>query len=129
MIATLPRGAALDVQARSGDWLQVQAGARRGWLYGPFTDARPEAAPSAASATPTQGRGAFQVTVERLNVREGPGTDYARIGSLSRGTRVQVLARSKMWWKIRLGERSGWVHSGLLERVPPSDGITDRLRR
>ncbi|MBC7224895.1 MAG: SH3 domain-containing protein, partial [Anaerolineae bacterium] len=53
-----------------------------------------------------------QVAVETLNVRQGPGTSYARIGQVREGDRLQVIARSPAgeWYLVCcVGGDQGWV--------------------
>ena len=52
--------------------------------------------------------GIVKVTTS-LNVRQGPGIHYARIGGLSPNTRVQVLEQGAEWHKIRVGNLEGYV--------------------
>ncbi len=54
--------------------------------------------------------GAGVVTASRLNVRPGPSTARPPIGSLPRGTTVDLLERSGAWYRIRYGEFEGFVH-------------------
>lgn len=58
----------------------------------------------------------FDVTgvssASHLNVRSGPGTSHAVIGSLAPdATRIEVVAHSPdgRWGQINLGERNGWA--------------------
>ncbi|NLO82532.1 MAG: SpoIID/LytB domain-containing protein, partial [Clostridiales bacterium] len=50
-----------------------------------------------------------------LNVRQGPGTQYKRIGSLGPNTRVQILGREGEWYRIKAGSIQGYVHSDYVE--------------
>jgi N-acetylmuramoyl-L-alanine amidase len=71
-------------------------------------------------------------TIAALNIRSGPGTQYATLpGSpLPKGTPVAVLQRESSWWRVDvltevkgLMDLQGWVHHGFLERVdtaPPA---------
>ena len=43
------------------------------------------------------------VTCRTLNVRKGPGTSYAKAGTLSRGTAVQVVGMTGSWAKLSNG--------------------------
>ncbi len=58
------------------------------------------------------------VTARRLNVREGPGTDYDRLPGvepLARGTDVRVLEREDPWAFVSFGdEEHGWVSENYL---------------
>ena len=51
-----------------------------------------------------------------LNVREGPGTDYASIGSAQPGQRFLYLGAENGWNKIRYNEVEAYV-SGELSQV------------
>jgi uncharacterized repeat protein (TIGR01451 family) len=59
------------------------------------------------------------VTVDQLNVREGPGTSFALIGSFIAGDRLTVVSRSEdgAWWYICCLPNNipGWVSSQLVE--------------
>ena len=61
---------------------------------------------------------AATIAGERINLRNGPGTDYDAVGRISVGAPVQVIGRSHdgVWFQIR--ERAGkptyWVSSELL---------------
>lgn len=51
------------------------------------------------------------VAADTLNVREGPGTDYAIAGKLAQGDTVEVLGgyRSCSWLKVAAGPQIGWI--------------------
>jgi len=55
------------------------------------------------------------VNADTLNVRRGPSADTALVGTLKRGTRVEVLSRSGTWWKIKSGKIEGYVNSSYLK--------------
>ncbi len=50
-----------------------------------------------------------KVTVASLNVRTGPGSTYAKVGTLSGGTVVKVYAESGGWYKIIFGGCYRWI--------------------
>lgn len=53
--------------------------------------------------------------VSNANLREGPGTNHARIGGVATGDRVEAEARSGNWYRVRT--ESGlvaWVHRRLV---------------
>jgi uncharacterized protein YgiM (DUF1202 family) len=60
--------------------------------------------------------GRYVVNADSLNVRSGPSADTALVGSLPRGTAVQVLDSSGTWWRIRAGSITGYVNSSYLAR-------------
>lgn len=56
------------------------------------------------------------VTGSAVNLREGPGTSYARLEALPRGTRVEVLSRNVGGWaRLRLADgTTGFMASNYL---------------
>ena len=78
----------------------------------------PAAAPGGSPGAPSTQLTA-QVTVNNLNLREGPGTDFNTLGSLSSDTEVTVIARNEdgTWWYICClpgTETTGWASAQLL---------------
>ncbi|CEG28358.1 SH3 domain-containing protein [Bacillus sp. B-jedd] len=52
----------------------------------------------------------YTVTASNLNVRTGPGTNFARIGGLPRGSSVQVIQiQSNGWYKISYKGKTAYV--------------------
>jgi hypothetical protein len=58
-----------------------------------------------------------------LNVRQGPGTEYAIVTRLPHGTPVSVQERIGFWLRIAIPDRAaeGWVLSRYLSSTPPGD--------
>lgn len=52
-----------------------------------------------------------QVVYDTVLVRDEPGEGKV-IGRLVRGTRVELLFRKGGWYRIRIGDREGWVYRG-----------------
>lgn len=84
---------------------------------------QPGAAPNPAllALTPQPGGPALTAVVDvaTLNMRDGPGTDFAILGSLIAGTQVTVLSRNEdgSWWYVCClpgATTPGWVSSQLL---------------
>ncbi|MFZ7132529.1 MAG: N-acetylglucosaminidase [Eubacteriales bacterium] len=64
-----------------------------------------------------------------LNMREGPGTSYAQITTLSTGSGpFQIISEAKdvenkTWYRILTSTRAGWVHSDYVTKTEkPSEG-------
>ena len=113
VLTLLPSGSALDVlEAVDDSWYRVRAGQREGYVSSQYVrltggDAAPsdevtpsEPAPSApAEDTKTYGF----VNASTLNVRKGPGTDQAKVTSLSAGAQVEILEVLDGWYRIEKG--------------------------
>ena len=71
-------------------------------------------------------------TVALQNVRRGPGPNYAVIGSISRGQRVEILKRNETntWYYICCSSSGlpGWVFAGFLALDEPS-GVQPPMSR
>ena len=57
------------------------------------------------------------VNATSLNVRSGAGSNYKKIGSLTKGTKVSVISESKGWSKIKYNGKNGYVSSKYLKKV------------
>lgn len=71
---------------------------------------------TAKPTTPTQ---TGVVTSSSLNMRTGPGTNFAIIRTLTLGTEFTVIKKEGDWLQIRLKDgKEGWVHSGYVKLSP-----------
>ncbi len=66
--------------------------------------------------------GTAKVTANALNVREGAGTNYARIGGLTKGKEVQVYEENNGWLKIAYGTGYGWISKTYTDYKTPEPG-------
>ncbi len=77
----------------------------------------PTPAPTAPAATPTPAiTGPYTKIDATLNVRSGPGTDYAKVGSLPANAMVEITGRNSdsTWWQISFDGAPGglaWISS------------------
>jgi tetratricopeptide (TPR) repeat protein len=51
----------------------------------------------------------YQVLAD-VNVRQGPGNDYARVATLAEGSTAMVTGERLGWFEVRLETGSGWVY-------------------
>ena len=65
------------------------------------------------------------VNVNSLNVREGPGSEYARIGGLTKEKKVTVVDTQGEWSKIPYGTGYGWVQRNYLKEIEKPAKITN----
>lgn len=57
------------------------------------------------------------VTADVLNLRQEPTTSSPVLQKLSRGSRVQVVETVGAWYRVKAGDRSGFVHGDWLRIV------------
>ena len=48
-----------------------------------------------------------------MNVRDGPGTEYDRIGGATAGEEYTITGKSAdgAWWQIDFGGQTGWINA------------------
>ena len=62
----------------------------------------------------------YYYTTANLNMRKGAGTEYTRVATLSKGTKVEKLDSRKAstgvtWYKVKAGSKTGWVCASYLK--------------
>lgn len=72
--------------------------------------------PPATENVPSSGKPTAQVNAETLNVRQGPGTNYPTVGTLSQGDRVEIVGRNadSTWWAINFSSGTAWIFAALV---------------
>lgn len=130
-VSDLERGnAPKETQAAPGSG-QESAGPQPGAAGSAGTPGATGAQPGTAGTEPQAGRAEAgqvakpaqaTVTAEVLNVRERPDGAAARIGTLRKGTVVEVLDVRGDWAKVHYGHEdvglTGWVTQRFLKRQP-----------
>ena len=81
----------------------------------PTPTGTPTPAPTATSTSPT-------AAINRtMNVRAGPGTNYAVIGQAAAGSEYTISGKNPAggWWQIIYGGQYGWVYAPLVSATNP----------
>ena len=89
-IGSLKNGATVKVESIANGWAKLENG---GYVSAQYL----------AKVVDNGEAQTMYVTARTLNVRKGPGTSYAKVGTLSRGTAVQVVGFSGNWAKLSNG--------------------------
>lgn len=67
------------------------------------------------------------IATDNLNVRIGPGTDFARINQVNTGEKFPILNRENEWVEIKMDHANGWVSTEFITvDSSPSDEDTTR---
>jgi SH3-like domain-containing protein len=119
VLATLPGGEALEVLETQGIWYHVKrADASEGWVSGSFLSMNPpgsgggggDIAGPLVPKPPTVGTLAL-VNSPMLNLRSGPGLNFAVVGTARQGEPVAILGSEAQWRLVRTaGGLQGWVN-------------------
>ncbi|MGG0342608.1 SH3 domain-containing protein [Priestia megaterium] len=107
-IGSVKKGQKLSVVSKSGSWYKINYNGRTGYVSSDYVQASGTATPPAESTT-------YTVTASTLNVRSGAGTNYASIGSVTKGQKLSVVSKSGSWYKINYNGRTGYVSSDYVQ--------------
>ncbi|MGE1115281.1 SH3 domain-containing protein [Priestia megaterium] len=107
-IGSVTKGQKLSVVSKSGSWYKINYNGRTGYVSSDYVQASGTATPPAESTT-------YTVTASTLNVRSGAGTNYASIGSVTKGQKLSVVSKSGSWYKINYNGRTGYVSSDYVQ--------------
>lgn len=81
---------------------------------------------TAAPATPTPDSGPQVIAASAINVRAGPGTDYAVAGALQQNEIANITGKNNSgdWWEVTLANgQIGWVYSALVQTTGDTNAI------
>jgi len=105
------------------DWVHVTTEDNKtGWSHSNFLEIQ-EPPP-----LPSEGLDRYRVDATSLNLRQGPGTNYAVIGSLKKSEMVDGLAVSSDggWAQVRkFNGATGWASLKYMTKIPPPPSASD----
>jgi len=125
VVGSLKKGNKVTVSKVTNGWAYITYGKTKGYVSISYLKAiqssSPTTKPSNVSKTPSKPSTTTTnkvdqrvVTVDTLNVRKGPGTNYSVIGKLKRNNKVTVTKVSNGWAYIAYGNLKGYVSSAFL---------------
>ena len=100
-IGMLRKGDRIEVLETSGNWMRI----KDGWVYAAYV------AKDDGTTSYDNERTNVIVTVNGLNIRSGPGTNYKTVGTLWYGEKVIILENKGEWLRIN----SGWVKASYIK--------------
>ena len=112
-ITVISKGSSIEVLSTSGNWVNAKYNGKTGYIYKDYVS-------NSTSNSETTQTTKYVNTTAGLNVRTGPSTSYAKIGTLSYGQSVNVLSTSNGWSKINYSGSTGYVSSQYLQSTKPS---------
>jgi len=123
----LPSGKQVEiVDTATNGWYGIQLDSVKGYVSASYIKLLEEAAPvvtaevSAVSASAAQSESTYvKVTADALNVRTGPGTDYAVADELAQGKVVKVLGTQDGWYQIG----SGYIDAAYTEAATYEEAL------
>ncbi|MEW9078443.1 SH3 domain-containing protein [Terrisporobacter glycolicus] len=107
-VGSLKKSAKVNIVAKtSNNWYKIKLNNGYGYVssqYITITNNKPESSETLYSANGTANN--------NVNVRKGPNTTYAKVGSLKKNSKVTIVAKSSNnWYKIKFNSGYGYVSS------------------
>lgn len=121
VIDQAPYGTVLSVLEEREDWCKVIYHDQVGWMKREFLVDPSKIDPSLLETREEKPSEIKVVTVESLNVRSGPGTDFPKIGDLKGGTFVNVIKDEGNWSLIDYQGTEAWVFNEYLSDTNPNE--------
>jgi hypothetical protein len=60
-----------------------------------------------------------KIEVSAVRMRSGPGSRYAPITTIARGTKIKVIGKTSGWYKVRVNGKDGYVYGGFIDYKTP----------
>ncbi|MEG0856344.1 MAG: SH3 domain-containing protein [Terrisporobacter sp.] len=119
-VGKLSKGTKVSVSSTSKGWSKITSGSIKGYVSNDYLSSKKPSTSNDNNSSSTSTTTKYVNTSSGLNVRKGAGTNYAKVGNLSKGTKVSVSSTSKGWSKITSGNIKGYVSSEYLSSKKPS---------
>ena len=105
VVAAFPVGQKVTVHSWGNTWSYITVANKTGYMMTKFLDTKkPEpVVPPAGTSMVYSSNGL------KVNLREGPSTDYEIIGRYQPGTTVKVLQQDTVWDLVRIGNKTGYM--------------------
>ena len=122
-MGTLSKGAKVEVITKlPNGWYKIKYKGTYGYVLGKYVKLN----------TPQQDEKVIATgkTTAQLNVRKGSSTKYAKIGSLSKGAKVEIVSKlSNGWYKIKYNGTYGYVSGAYvkLDSEQPKPGEDEKI--
>jgi uncharacterized protein YraI len=119
VITTIPKGITINVVAREGYWLKVESthGGQPGYVDEQFTE--PVGTPQAAEPKrkSVSVAGPYR-TLNDVDLRQGPGTNYPVVAKIPSHMRVNVVRAEGDWLRVesKRGAKPGYLEKRSVER-------------
>lgn len=87
----------------------------------------PVTSPTADPDVSPQNKAAI-ITADVLNVRAGAGGSFNKIGVVRYGDKLPILAHSNGWYKVSIGDLTGWISGDYLNVVDNTSSNTPLVK-
>ncbi|WP_040227722.1 N-acetylmuramoyl-L-alanine amidase [Bhargavaea cecembensis] len=122
VIGQLKNGEVIDVYGAKNGWHLVIFNGLPAYIQSAYTE-KVEAPPAPKPPAAPGGNLVGKVTVNSLNVRQGPSDSTASLGKLNKGAQVTVKKLNGWWAQIDYNGKTAYVHKSFLKLKNTSGSI------
>lgn len=121
IIGSLSKGEVVTKLGTSGNWTKIDYKGRTGYVNTPYVKAY---SGSGNDSVVIIDDGTTVYVNAAVNVRSGPGTNYAKLGELKKGDAVSLVGSTGSWSIIKWGTGTAYVSSAYLSQGSTGGGTT-----
>ncbi|OCA86966.1 SH3 domain-containing protein [Bacillus sp. FJAT-27986] len=118
ILTTIPKGKSVTYVSKSGSWFKVKFSGKTGWVSSSYlkgvTPVKNES-PSPSVEKPKANL-TYQTTA-KLNLRTEASTQGSVLMLIPKGEKVTYLSKNSFWFKVKYGNKTGWVSSEFLKET------------
>ncbi len=104
-IGTLTKGTKVEIVESKNGWYKIKYKTGYGYISASYiTINNTQVKPPTVSVIKTG-----VVNTSSLNVRSGYGSSYSKIGTLTKGTKVEIVESKNGWYKIKYKTGYGYI--------------------
>ncbi|CEK33223.1 enterotoxin,N-acetylmuramoyl-L-alanine amidase LytC precursor,N-acetylmuramoyl-l-alanine amidase I,Uncharacterized protein with a bacterial SH3 domain homologue,N-acetylmuramoyl-L-alanine amidase CwlD,Bacterial SH3 domain [[Clostridium] sordellii] len=108
VIGTLTNGSKVEIVESQNGWYKIKYNGTYGYVSGDYVKVDGQSKPDVKPEEPTV-KNTGVVNATTLNVRSGYGANYSKIGTLTNGTKVEIVENQNGWYKIKYNGGYGYV--------------------
>ncbi|CEO14530.1 enterotoxin [[Clostridium] sordellii] len=108
VIGTLTNGSKVEIVENQNGWYKIKYNGGYGYVSGDYVKVDEQSKPDVKPEEPTV-KNTGVVNATTLNVRSGYGANYSKIGTLTNGTKVEIVENQNGWYKIKYNGGYGYV--------------------
>ena len=112
IVKKLTKGETYPIVNEDGDWIEIGIGVgKTGWVANWLVEKKSDS----NQVKKESGQGI--ITGSSVRVRTGPGTTFQTVGSITKGTAVDIIEKNENWIQIKHAGIEGWVSSDYLSSL------------
>lgn len=114
IVGTYPKGTAVKISGTSGNWYEVSINGTYGYMSKDFvsTKTAATAAENTNQSIPKPSESMSKIGIisgSNVRMRGGPGTNYATVGYLGTGAKVDITGKTGNWYAVSYNGQKGYV--------------------